>query len=284
MPGNGKRCFFVVVLLGAAACVASGQQNAVEACAAAASANAAKLPAFDVATIKHFDPKGGIAGIFVYPGGRIEAEHFNLRRLLAYACDVQSYQVTGGPAWADTDYFNIEAKPPENSQSAQSNPPDRGFPPNNEQRLMLLSLLIDRFQLKFHVETKEGPIYVLERGKVELRMSAAKDSTALPYIGGADGQSISRRNGLFGQNISMPLLASQLGLFLDRPVVDRTGIAGSFDFNYKAGEPPAEAAISYADVVSALFNSVRGLGLKLTPSKGPVSAVVIESVSKPTPN
>ena len=258
---------------------ALGQQNAADPCAQASTANT-KLPEFDVATIKPFNPPG-IAGLFVYPGGRVGAGHLNLRLLLMFACDVQKFQVVGGPGWADSDYFNIEAKPPDSSPSARSNPASPKFPPTDEQRQMLLALLIDRFQLKFHVEKKEGPVYLLERGKGELKLNPPKDPANAPWVALIGGEAM----GVAGQNVSMPYLAARLSEFVERPVIEQTGIAGSFDFQFKTGEQASEVQInSYADLVPTILESVRGIGLELKSAKGPVETIVIDHAEQPLPN
>jgi hypothetical protein len=131
---------------------------------AAAAGGDAKLPEFEVATVKPFGSSGGHAGILNYPGGRVDAGHMNVRYLLMFTCGVQDFQVVGGPVWADRDFFNIMAKPPESSPSAKLSPANPKDPLIDEQRQMLLALLIDRFHLKFHVEKKAGLVYLLERG------------------------------------------------------------------------------------------------------------------------
>ncbi len=256
------------------------QQNAADPCVQASTANA-KLPAFEIATVKPFFTRVGFAGLFVYPGGRVGAGHLNLRLLLMFACNVQKFQVVGGPGWADSDYFNIEAKPPDSSPSAQSNPPNQNFPPSDDQRQMLLALLIDRFQLKFHVEKKEGPVYLLERGKGELKLNPPKNPANAPSAGLLGGEPM----GVAGLNASMPYLAARLSEFLERPVIEQTGIAGSFDFEFKTGEQASEVQInSYADLVPTILESVRGIGLDLKSARGPVETIVIDHAEQPSPN
>lgn len=258
---------FVFVCLAGVATIAVGLQSAGQACAEYKAGG--KLPQFEVATIRPFQPPG-VAGLFTYPGGRVEAGHLNLRTLLMFACNVQAVQIVGGPAWVATDYFNLEAKPPASSSSTSSNPPNRNFPPNDEQRQMLLALLLDRFQLKFHVEARDGPVYLLERGKGALKLDPPKDLDSAPRVG-PDA----------GNNATMPLLAASLSGFLQRPVFDRTGIQGAYDFKYQAdGASPN----SMEDFVSSLITSVQGLGLNLVSAKGPVLTVVIDHVEPPSPN
>jgi uncharacterized protein (TIGR03435 family) len=276
-------CLIVAAWIVGFACNVLGQQNAVDPCAEASSPRA-NLPAFEVATVKPFNPRGGIAGFFVYPGGRVGAGHLNLRMLLMFACNVQTFQVAGGPGWADSDYFNIEAKPPDSSPSAQSNPASPKLPPTDEQRQMLLALLLDRFHLTFHVASREGPVYLLQRGGGDLKLSSPKDVSAAPWVSGADRQGISRDNGLSGVNISMPLLAAKLSQYLGRPVLDRTGIQGSFDFNFKSRGYDPNTELTLDDLQSTIFTSIRGIGLKLTSAKGPVETIVIDHAEPPSPN
>jgi uncharacterized protein (TIGR03435 family) len=122
----------------------------------------ANLPAFDAATIKPPNPKadGRIAGFYGNPGGRIFFGG-NIRMLVHDAFDLQDYQVAGGPDWTSSQWFEINAVPPENSPSR--NITVRNAEPTAEQRLMLRSLLIDRFGFKFHFEAKEGEVYFLTR-------------------------------------------------------------------------------------------------------------------------
>jgi uncharacterized protein (TIGR03435 family) len=280
----GKRTSRATVYLLAAAvalagslCLAHGQT-----CAGAAKADA-KLPQFDVATIKPFG-KSGIAGILAYPGGRVFAGHLSLRDLLMFACGVQSYQVVGGPGWADANYFNIEAKPPDASLSARLNPSGPKQSISDEQRQMLLALLIERFQLKFHVESREGPVYLLERGTSDPKLNPPKDPNGFPWVGGLEGGAITWGTGVAGQNISMPLLADRLSRYFERPVIDKTGITGSFDFKFKTNDLDPTVPVTRDDVISSIFTSIKGIGLKLVPAKAPITTIVIDHAEQPSPN
>jgi uncharacterized protein (TIGR03435 family) len=74
--------------------------------------------------------------------------------LIEQAFDLQRFQIAGAPGWAHADRFNIEAKPPASAQSSQSNPNNPKLPPNRDQRQMLQALLVDRFHLKYTIESK----------------------------------------------------------------------------------------------------------------------------------
>jgi uncharacterized protein (TIGR03435 family) len=194
------------------------------------------LPSFDVASVKLSGPNPPHIGIFNYPGGRISGSYLTLEMLISEAFNVQDFQISGGPAWTRSSRFDIEAKPP---VSSKLNPPSRGTPLYDEQRQMLQVLLADRFQLKVHRETKQGPVYLLVKGSGPLKLEAPKDPNAPSWAGSATGGPILGGDGIAGTNISMPELASRVSWFLRRPVLDRTGLRGSFDFKFKDPVAPS---------------------------------------------
>jgi uncharacterized protein (TIGR03435 family) len=216
--------------------------------------------------------------VFTYPGGKVAAGLCTLKMLVMFAFDVQEYQISGGPGWINDDRFDITAVPPSSSQASKLNPPSPKVPPNDEQRQMLTTLLIDRFQLKFHRTNQTGPVYALERNKGKLKLEDSKNKDQSPWVGSV-GRGAINGDGLAGANISMPQLAARLSRYLERPVVDRTGLNGSYDFTY-----PYSEADTDRDVVSCIFTSLKGLGLSLKPAKGPVEKVVIDHVERPTEN
>ncbi|MDW5267160.1 MULTISPECIES: TIGR03435 family protein [Acidobacteriaceae] len=238
-----------------------------------------KMPAFDVATIKPSDPNsGGVSGFLSYPGGRVVVGFTTLKTLISYAFDVQSFQIAGGPPWIEKNRYDVVALPPASSESSNLKQPPEKATPSEEQRRMLQTLLVQRFDLKFHRETREGRVYLLVRGNRKLQMEDAKDKDKDPRGGVftkpggiADGEA-------FGINVSMPFLARQLAYDLQRPVVDETALKGSFDFYLEPSDP------SNQDIASAIFNAMLRLGLKLKAGKGPVETIVIDSAAMPTEN
>jgi uncharacterized protein (TIGR03435 family) len=263
---------------------------------------AAPSPAFEVASVKPAKPPAGQhVGIFNYPGGRISVSQLTLEMLMSEAFRVEAFQISGGPGWIRKDRYDIEAKPPASSKSGMSRPTNRGTPLNEEQRQMLRALLTDRFQLKVHREIKQGPVYLLVRGKSALKLEAPKDKESLSWAGSADGGPI-MGDGIAGINISMPELATRLSGFLGRPVFDRTGLKGSFDFEFKdaaadsvtpvvgglpAGGPKTGELLADdpdARLMYAILMSVNGIGLRLDQGKGPVETIAIDHVEKLSEN
>ena len=237
-------------------------------------------PKFEVASVKASamqDRPYGI-GFSTYPGGRVRANMCKLDYLISLAYDIQLFQITGGPRWIREDRFDLEAKPPASSQSSKSNPNNPKLPPNEEQRLMLQALLADRFQLLVHKDVKEAPVYLLVKTTKPLGLVATKDKNEYPWVGSLAGAGLSR-DGIRGTNATMKLLAERLSENLDRPVIDRTGIEGAFDFRFAL---PAEEAGT--DEAAALFASVQGLGLKLEAGRGPVETLVVDRAERPAGN
>jgi uncharacterized protein (TIGR03435 family) len=143
---------------------------------------------------------------------------------------------------------------------------------------MLQSLLMDRFHLKFHVEKRDGFVYILSRGDKPLKLQPPKDPEG--FIGQAnpvEGPSLG--SGVAGTNISMPELAARLSSFLERPVQAQTGLAGTYDFEYRTRNDDPDS-----DPTLGIINSMREIGLKLAQSKGPVDTIVLDHVEQPTAN
>jgi uncharacterized protein (TIGR03435 family) len=232
-------------------------------------------PAFEVASVKPTLPDNReIGGFYTYAGGRIVARGCPLDYLVQVAFNVRPFQISGGPAWIREDRFDIEARPPESSKSFHANPPVPKQPPNEEQRQMLQGLLIDRFQLKFRRETKDAPVFILIRTNKKLKLEEAKDKNAYPWAGGSEGGGFDGAS-VTGTNVTMAEFAERLSPYFDRPVLNKTGLEGAFDFKftYLSGDPNP-------DVAASILVSLEALGLKLEPAKEPVETIVIEKIEK----
>jgi len=234
-------------------------------------------PAFEVATVKPTPPEVRILGDLVSnPGGRVVAIHCTLDLLVREALGVEGSQRLGGPAWIGGDPWDVDARPPAGSETSKLTGKRAHL--NEEQKKMLLTLLQDRFQLKYHRETRQGQVYFLVRTNKKLTLEEPKNKdNDHPWVGSPNNGAI-RADGIAGKNISMALMASRLSGYLGRPVIDHTGLAGTFDFKFEY--TPDE----HPDVVSSILFSVQQLGLKLEAGKGPVETIVIDSAEKPSAN
>lgn len=241
-------------------------------------------PEFEVASVRPSGPdQHVINALFTYPGGRVAGYGCRLQFLIMMAYNVEHFQISGGPAWTDAmsgDSFDIQAKPPESSLSAQWKTVSPKLPPGEEERRMLQSLLADRFQLQVHRGEGQGPVYFLTRGGSRLKLSTPKDKNEYSWAGGVGG-GLPDGEGLRGTNISMPELATRLSGWLRRPVIDKTGLQGSFDFETSAGEDDAHSS---ADTYSSILTSIKEIGLNLEPGKGPVETIVIDHAERPSSN
>src|SRR5262249_26462988 len=138
----------------------------------------AELPKFEVASIKPTDPNARqLMGVKVYPGGRVVIASFNLKALIVAAFRVSHWQISGGDEWTDKELYTIEAKPSDSMRASIKSLRFTLFGLEDEHlRQMLQALLVDRFQLKFHRDTKTGDIYFLERSGKALRMRPTNNS------------------------------------------------------------------------------------------------------------
>ena len=229
--------------------------------------------AFEVATVKASPLDGWRAvGLFTYPGGRIHATTYTLKMLIHDAYDVEMYHIVGGPNWLDELRFDVEAKPPASSASAQWIPANFKSSPNPEMRQMLQGLLAERFQLKVHRETRNELVYALVKPK-EHQLKPPADAQSAGFVN-------STQTGLSGKNATMDQLVERLGSVLKRTVRNETGIQGNFDFLI---DYPADDAGT--DLVSRLLGALRDqTGLKLETRPGKTVVVVVDRAEKPTAN
>ena len=140
---------------------------------------------------------------------------------------------------------------------------------------MLSVLLVDRFKLAYRIESKNGRIYALERASDRHALRAA-GSPGRPFVagllGGPDGS-------VFGGDATMPFLSAQISSVLERPVFDRTGLDGAFNFRCDRIYDPQET--NPASIVGPFLKCV---GLKLVPSTGPAKFVIVERLERPLDN
>jgi uncharacterized protein (TIGR03435 family) len=182
-------------------------------------------------------------------------------------------------------FYDVEAKPSEAFQSTRPDTRHTLFTvEDGHLRQMLQALLIDRFQLKFHRETKTGTLYLLEKSGKPLRLKPAKVDAA-----GADAAADASRFGsigLAGQwNISytsMPQLAKFASDYVVHALVqDRTGLTGLFNYRSPMQVDPDAYG---ADNAGSFLNFLAEIGLKLQSAKGPVETLVIDHAEQPSPN
>jgi uncharacterized protein (TIGR03435 family) len=225
-------------------------------------------PTFEVATIK--PNRSGERGEGASPvaGGRFLYKNGTLRSLLKQAYRVKDYQIAGGQGWMAAERFDIEAKAESRTTLSQA-------------WVMVRSLLVERFQLKFHRETREMPVYLLT-----VEAKGAKVQATGP---GNGGRVRNRAGSLDAEDITMGMLAHWLESSVPRPVIDRTGLAGGFhiklDWSPTQGEVGAESGVTTDAAGPTLFTALREkLGLRLEAGKAPIEVLVIDHAARPTAN
>jgi uncharacterized protein (TIGR03435 family) len=173
----------------------------------------------------------------------------------------------------DEDRFNVEAVPPASSASGKWAPANFKSPPNAEMRRMLQALLADRFGLKAHRENRSERVYVLVTAKGGHKLKTPKSTTVQAFVSFL-------RNGLSGQNATMDQLASRLASILRRPVANKTGVNGHFDF--LIDYPPDDAG---SDPIVRLLRAIQDqAGLKIETEPGSIEVLVVDSAQKPSAN
>ena len=231
---------------------------------------------FEVASIKRADPFAGRPGrlgsvnVLMMPG-RLIARNASPKDLIRDAYSLDDYQVFGGPTWISSERFDVEAK---------------GVGNREQLLLMLQTLLRDRLKLAAHHESKELSIYalVVDKDGPKFHILEAAEQECYPMCREAAPLNRLRQRDL-------PSLARYLTrLGAGKPVIDRTGLTGSFKIELdvqkimgaalEGGGPPSNDNI-YRATVDAMHDQ---LGLKLTSVRGPVDVLVIDHVERPTPD
>jgi uncharacterized protein (TIGR03435 family) len=231
---------------------------------------------FDVASIKRAKPGTPGGGIKAMPGGmEYVAQDAPVKLMIALMYKIPIRQITGGPDWLNSDFYEIDAKTEQ---------------PHNLDDLheMFRNLLVDEFKLKFHMETKEGNVYALSVDKSGLKMKVndKEQDFDIPITGDPV-------RGFTGKRVNLQYLCWWLGQAVqrdERPVVDMTGLTGNYDFNllFRPELPPnfpteniPPGLLDHPTIYDALKQQ---LGLRLDPQKGPVPYMVIDSIERPAAN
>jgi uncharacterized protein (TIGR03435 family) len=244
---------------------------------------------FEVASIKPSNSSDPRTLLQVLPGGGLRTSGATLKFLITLAYQMRSFQILGGPGWISFDRFDVIANP-DRSTVPKNEPPDptkvtaaqlAGM--QDEMRPRLAALLAERCKLNVRHETREQPIFELVIAKNGPRLQGAS--------GNFGGFHISK-NQFVGNAATIDMLAANLANLVGRPVLDRTGLVGTFNFtlHWTAPDtaPPVEVdrpAATNDQSGPSVFTAVREqLGLELKSAKGPAEVLIIDHVEKPSEN
>ncbi len=242
---------------------ASLQSNAAEASQAAVSA-----PSIEVAVIKPHDPNSTYND-FRFSRDRVSLDNQSTLRLIAFAYAINQHQIVDAPAWIRDSHFDIDGK-----TSAETDP---SVP---EQQQMVQHLLADRFKVRFHRDKRELSVYALQIAKGGPKLTAAANASAQP-LEQSNGHAYQTTQTYTSTAVSDFILVLQF--FLDRPIVDQTGLQGRYDF--KLTYTYADAPNTDPDAPPPLFTAIQEqLGLKFQPIKAVTDIFVIDHIEQPSPN
>ena len=275
--------------------------------AALAQTPAARLE-FEVASIKPALPpsSGGQVKVGIQvDGAQVRFVYTSVKDLMAVAYGVKDYQIIA-PDYVASDRYDVSAKLPEGAARSQV-------------AAMLQSLLEDRFKLKLHHDTKEFPVYALIVGKNGLKIKEtppdpetdnpdpAKATVNVAASGGPSGVAVNLGNGSYFsmannkiecKKMSMANLATMFSRFVDRPIVDLTGLKGNYDLaldftpeDFRAMHlrsaisagvqlPPELRQMAEGASNDSLFVGMQSLGLKLEQRKAPLDVLVVDHSEK----
>ena len=281
----------------------------------------AQTAGFEVASIKPSNPNptGPLAATpYVLPAlGRLTAQNTSLRILVMAAYQKQPFQIVGGPPWFNSDKFDINAKAVDGTLTT------------DQMLEALKTLLADRFKLKLHTETRDVPIYALvlarsdgkmgaklkpsadtcpdykvrqqeqleaiaKGGLQALAAAAAKGDTPCSF--GNVPQTTPGAIGLKARGQSLELMTLLLTQLMGRPVIDKSGLKGLYDFELtidlqtilrlysELGINVPGLPANLPEGPSIMTTLQEDLGLKLDSQRGPGEVLVIDSAELPTPD
>ena len=242
-------------------------------------------PNFEVASIKVNTTLSSNRSINFAPGGQLNCTNVPLRMLMQFAYDVRDYQLANLPSWADTEPYDILAKPSEDAIA--KDPPANSQASTAQLRLRTQALIAERFGMVLHTEEREMPVYHLVVAKSGSKLGEGKPADNLP-VRGPDAPQLSW-NGVrvIAKNLTMQRFCD--GMLSDRmrrTVIDKTGLSNAYDFKmeFVPDEVTTKAGAEAATGPSFLTALQEQLGLRLEGAKGPVKVLVVDKVEKPTAN
>ncbi len=225
---------------------------------------------FEVASIRPHQSAGDEpSNRQILPGGRFVATATTVRTLIRIAFGTDDNRISGAPSWTENETFDINATTVNRTEVTTT----------QQFQQLILSLLEDRFQFKFHRDEKEARVFWLELDKPGKLGPALKPSTP-----GSPPNMSTNSNGLRAamrvSNMSMADIAAGLRRQAGRPVEDHTGLKGNFDFQieWAPEETPDSADPSLFTVLK------EQLGLKLQSAKGISEILIVDQITQPSAN
>lgn len=248
--------------------------------AAVQSGSPNKLPNFEVVSIHQSTQDGSSWGCL--PGGRITGVQTLAGLIdLAFIDEVRKEQIINLPKWGESDRYAISAIPPESSESSKIQ--YRTVYPSKEQQQMLQSLLIQRFNLRFHREFRNEQAYLvsLKANSDALKLQAPKDKHMPSYVSVHIDNVETGSFSLVVYNSSMSVFAREVSRYTGLNVIDHTNLTGSYDFRVPFYHNQNESG---SDFGASVLTGLRDFGFNIKSLKMPVEHIVIDHVDRPSEN
>jgi uncharacterized protein (TIGR03435 family) len=225
-------------------------------------------PSIEVAVIKPHDPNS-YHNSFSFRGDRFSLDDQTVSRMIAFAWAINQNQIVDAPNWLRDEHYDMDGK-----TSAEADPT---VP---QQQQMIRKLLADRFGLVFHREKRELSVYALVVAKAGPKLVPAAHPDAQPGQHN-EGHGTQTTRSFTSAAMSDFILTMQF--FLDRPLVDQTGLTGRYDFALTYTY--ADASTSDPDAPPPLFTALQEqLGLRFQPTKAITEVLVVDHADRPSPN
>jgi uncharacterized protein (TIGR03435 family) len=218
--------------------------------------------------------RNGSAAAFEIEGNRVTEQLATLRDLMMDAYNIKDYQISGLPDWGarGNNVYDLDART------------DSDSPTVAQVRLMVQALLAERFQLTLHRESRDLPVYELVIGKngSKLKQTIPDDSPGQP--------SSERIRAVPSKTMTtpVPMLIDLLSNLVDRPIIDKTGLTATYEYenlDWAGIRRSQSAAADTGEPTESVFTAVQEkLGLKLEPAKASTEVLVIEHVTRPSAN
>ncbi len=222
---------------------------------------------FDVAVIRLSSQPASAGTRVGFDDDLMRISNEPVRLLLRIAFQAQDAQISGGPDWVNTDRYDIQAK-------------IEGKVAEGERSALVRELLLERFQLKFHRETRELNVLALVPAKGGAKVKASPPDGDV-HMNTSGGKPVTRATAAAQ---SMQSLAGYVGNRLGKIVIDKTGLDGRYDFTLE-WSPDTDSAATADSAAPSLVTALREqLGFRLETQKAPVEVLVIDHIERPTAN
>jgi uncharacterized protein (TIGR03435 family) len=242
---------------------------------AAASGATKPTPVYEVSTVKPNNTASGSTTISI-DDGMLHATNVSLKMMLDAGFGIKPSLIYGLPGWAQSQRYDIVAKVVDADKDTLENLT------RDQRREMIRQLIIERFQLKTHIEVKTLPVYDLVVAKDGLKI---KPTPKVDGVESKDENTNVNNQSITAKGCKMVSLASLLADQVERKVIDKTGLSGGYDLSLKWQRDDAPKGNNGAEDLPDIFTAVQEqLGLKLEADKGPVDTLVIDHIEVPTEN